>query len=49
MISASCNAGRLPFDLRPSVLDAETLEAIADPSLGKSYADADEMIMELLA
>lgn len=47
--------GGLPFDLRPSVPNAETLEAIeevrrmkADPSLGKGYTDIDQMMKELL-
>jgi len=51
----SRNVGGLPFDLRPSIPNAETLEAIeevrrmkADPSLGKSYTDVDEMMKELL-
>jgi len=51
----SRNRGGLPFDLRPHIPNAETLEAIeevrrmkADPSLGKSYTDIDEMMKELL-
>ena len=51
----SRNVGGLPFDLRPSTPNAETLEAIeevkrmkADPSLGKAYTDVDEMMKELL-
>ena len=47
--------GGLPFDLRPSVPNAETLAAIeevrhmkADSSLGKGYTDVDEMMRELL-
>ena len=51
----SRNRGGLPFDLRPSIPNAETLEAIdevrrmkADSSLGKSYTDIDEMMKELL-
>jgi len=51
----SRNVGGLPFDLRPVVLNAETLEAIeevrhmkTDTSLGKAYTDADEMMKELL-
>lgn len=51
----SRNVGGLPFDLRPSVPNAETLEAIeevkrmkADPSLGKAYTDVDKMMEELL-
>ena len=51
----SRNRGGLPFDLRPPVPNAETLEAIeevrrmkADPSLGKGYTNIDEMMKELL-
>ena len=51
----SRNVGGLPFDLRPSVPNAETLEAIEevkrmkkDPSIGKAYTDIDEMMKELL-
>ena len=51
----SRNVGGLPFDLRPSIPNAETLEALdevkrmkADPALGKAYTDVDEMIRELL-
>lgn len=47
--------GGLPFDLRPSVPNAETLEALEevkrmkkDPSLGKGYTDIDKMMKELL-
>jgi DNA-damage-inducible protein J len=52
----SRNRGGLPFDLRPPIPNAETLEAIeevrrmkADPSLGKGYTDIDEMMKELLS
>jgi DNA-damage-inducible protein J len=52
----SRNVGGLPFDLRPSIPNAETLEALeevkrmkADPSLGKAYTDVDQMMKELLA
>lgn len=50
--------GAIPFYVRlnSDELNAETLEAIEeaermkqDPSLGKAYSDADEMIRELLA
>jgi len=51
----SRNRGGLPFDLRPSTPNAETLEAIKevqcmkeDPSFGKAYTDVDEMMKELL-
>ncbi|MCL2197690.1 MAG: type II toxin-antitoxin system RelB/DinJ family antitoxin [Defluviitaleaceae bacterium] len=51
----SRNRGGLPFDLRPAVPNAETLEALeevkhmkADPSIGKSYTNIDEMMKELL-
>lgn len=49
--------GELPFDMRPHmhIPNAETIAAIeevqrmkADPSLGKSYTDIDEMMKELL-
>ena len=50
----SRNIGGLPFDLRPSIPNAETLEALeevrrmkADPSLGKAYTDVDQMMKEL--
>ena len=53
---ASRNIGGLPFDLRPPIPNAETLEAIEevkrmkkDPSLGKVYTDVDQMMKELLA
>ena len=49
----SRTVGGLPFDLRPSVPNAETLEAMdevrrmkRDPSLGKAYTDVDLMINE---
>lgn len=52
----SRNIGGLPFDLRPSVPNAETLGAIEevkrmkkDPSLGKAYTDVDQMMKELLS
>ena len=52
----SRNIGGLPFDLRPSIPNAETLEAMEevkrmkkDPSLGKAYTDVDQMMKELLA
>ena len=52
----SRNVGGLPFDLRPSVPNAETLEAIEevrrmkkDPTLGKGYTDVDLMMKELLS
>lgn len=48
--------GGLPFDLRPSIPNTETMEALeevkrmkADPSLGKSYTDIDQMMKELLS
>lgn len=47
---------RIPFDVGGDVPNAETLEAIreveqmkADPKMGKSYTDIDEMMKELLA
>ena len=52
----SRNVGGLPFDLRPSIPNTETLEAIeevrrmkADPTLGKTYTDVDQMMKELLS
>ena len=51
----SRSRGGLPFDLRPSIPNAETLEALeevkhmkADRSLGKGYTNIDEMMKELL-
>jgi DNA-damage-inducible protein J len=48
--------GGLPFDVRSSIPNIETLEAMREvdemkrnPSLGKSYTDVDVMIKELLA
>jgi len=48
--------GGLPFDLRPTVPNAETLEALdevrrmkRDSSLGKTYTDIDQMMKELLS
>ena len=53
---SSRNVGGLPFDLRPSAPNPETLEAInevrrmkKDPSLGKTYTDVDRMMKELLS
>jgi len=47
--------GGLPFDMRISTLNAETLEALEEveqmkknPALGKTYTDVDQMIKELL-
>ena len=47
---------RIPFELSADVPNAETIAAIqevkrlkADPSLGKTYTDVDQMIEELLA
>ena len=52
----SINVGGLPFDLRPSVPNAETIAAIKeveemkkDPSIGKAHTDVDEMMKELLS
>ena len=49
----SRNIGGLPFDLRPSIPNAETLEALVevrrmktDPSLGKACTDVDQMMRE---
>lgn len=46
---------RIPFEISGDVPNAETVEAIkevnrmkADPSLGKSYSDVDQMMNELL-
>jgi DNA-damage-inducible protein J len=48
--------GGIPFDVRPSIPNAETLEAMRevelmekDPSIGKGYTDVKQMIAELLA
>lgn len=47
---------RIPFEIGGDVPNAETAEAIrelkemkADPSLGKTYFDVDQMMEELLA
>ena len=47
---------RIPFDIGREIPNEETLAAIdevrrmkADPSLGKSYTDAREMVRDLLA
>ena len=47
---------RIPFELSADVPNAETIEAIqevkrlkADPGLGKTYTDVDQMMEELLA
>ncbi len=47
---------RLPFEISGDVPNAETIEAIqevkkmkADPSLGKTYTDVDQMMEDLLA
>jgi len=53
--SVLCSYPHEAFDFRPRVPNAETLAAIeevrrmkADPSLGKSYTNIDEMMKELL-
>ncbi len=47
---------RIPFEISGEVPNTETIEAIkevkkmkADPSLGKSYSNVDQMMEELLA
>ena len=47
---------RIPFEISGDVPNAETVEAIkevkrmkADPSLGKTYSNVDQMMEELLA
>ncbi len=47
---------RIPFEIGGEVPNAETLEAMrevqkmkADPHLGRTYSDADQMMEELLA
>ena len=47
---------RIPFEIGGDVPNAETVEAIrevqqmkADPSLGKTYTDVDQMVEDLLA
>lgn len=47
---------RIPFEIGGDVPNAETVEAIrevkkmkADPDLGKTYSDVDQMMEELLA
>ena len=50
------NEDRIPFDIGREIPNEETLAAIdevrrmkADPSLGKTYTDVDQMMEELLA
>lgn len=50
------NENRIPFDIGREIPNEETRKAIdevrrmkADPSLGKSYTDAREMVRDLLA
>lgn len=47
---------RIPFEISGDIPNAETQEAIrevkqmkADPTIGKTYTDVDEMMKELLA
>ena len=47
---------RIPFEIGAEIPNVETMEAInevkrmkADPTLGKTYTDVDEMMRELLA
>ena len=47
---------RIPFEIGRNVPNAETIEAInevkkmkADPKLGKTYSDVDEMVKDLLS
>lgn len=47
---------RIPFELSADIPNSETMEAIqevkrlkANPSLGKTYTDVDQMIEDLLA
>lgn len=47
---------RIPFEIGGEVPNAETLEALreveqmkADPTIGKTYTDVDEMMRDLLA
>ena len=47
---------RIPFEISGDVPNAETIEAIqevkkmkADPSLGKTYTDVDQMMEDVLA
>ena len=49
------NENRIPFDIGREIPNEETLAAIdevrrmkADPSLGKSYTDVDQMMEELV-
>ena len=48
--------GGIPFDVRPSVPNDETLEAMRevelmeqDPTIGKGYTDVKQMMKELLS
>ena len=47
---------RIPFEIGAEISNAETVEAMnevkrmkADPTLGKTYTDVDEMMRDLLA
>ena len=47
---------RIPFEIGAEIPNAETIEAMneakrmkADPTLGKTYTDVDEMMRDLLA
>ena len=47
---------RIPFEIGAEIPNAETMEAMnevkrmkADPTLGKTYTDVDEMMRDLLA
>ncbi len=47
---------RMPFDISGDIPNSETIEAIeevqrmkADPTVGKTYTDVDQMMKELLA
>ena len=52
----SVRYGGIPFDIRVDVPNSETVEAIrevkqmkADPTIGKTYRDVDQMMKELLS
>ena len=52
----SVRYGGIPFDIRLDVPNSETVEAIrevkqmkADPTIGKTYRDVDQMMKELLS
>lgn len=55
-VKKTVRENRIPFEIGIEIPNSETLEAIeevkkmkADPSIGKTYSDVDQMMEELLA